>query len=188
MPRGRRNNDRYDDQYDDRYESDYDSDYDDDDYDEDYDDDRDPRYDYSEVATDEDDYGVNLASRKKAGRYRIISILFLLLVIAASVGVFMYKQQVAQNRVILCWTTENVVESKVNEYVRTNGLSANPAYVEDVPSVVEALRYQCQDGGTFTWNPVDGTYTCSQHGHYPPEFVTPESSVIDQQTQVIVEE
>lgn len=168
---------RYDD--DDSYdnEEDYDDGYDDnDDYD--YD-------DYDEMV--EDDRGINLASKAKAGRYRIISLVFLLIVIGCSFAVFAYKKNVATTNRTSCWTYQNIIESKIQEYVRKNGLSANPAYVEDVPGI-SGIKFECPDGGGFTWNPVDGTYSCSEHGHYPDQFVTPESQVTSTQVQAVTEE
>lgn len=180
MPRRRRRDDAYDDQYDqyDRYD---DTDDADDGY---YDDGQDDEDEFGEVIVDDDDYGVNLASRKKAGRYRIIGLLFLILSLLSAAGVFMFRQQQMTTNRTQCWTYQSIVEQKVEDYVRTNGLSANPAYIDDVPGV-GSVNFQCPSGGAFTWNPVDGTYTCSEHGHYPEAFVTPESEVTGTQQTAI---
>lgn len=197
MPRRRQNEEAYDDGYYDgqEYGGGYDDEYDqghDDGYDDDssyqggYDNDDD--YDYDEVIIDdEDDYGINLQSKKKAGRYRIVSVIFLLLVIGASAFVFFYKQQVSQNSLVACWKYQQTVEGKVADYARTNGLSANPAYIEDVPGIMD-VKFECPDGGEFTWNPVDGTYVCSAHGHYPQQFAAPESTVTGTEVTAVTDE
>lgn len=178
MSRRRKKNDDYyedddrgygDSGYDDGYDGGYDSGYDD------YPDDG-YEYDESGEIILEDEYGISLKSKKKAGRYRIISVLFLLLVIACSAGAFMYKQQLVQLNRDKCWNYQSLIESKIGQYVRENGLSANPAYIEDVPGI-SGIKFSCPDGGEFTWDPVNGTYKCSEHGHYPDWFVTPESVV-----------
>lgn len=198
MARRRRRQDSYDDEYyddrnDDReYDHGYDDEYDHDNYGSgqpDYDDDG-PDYEideeYAEIIED-DDYGINLQSKKKAGRYRIIGALFLLLVIGIGAFVFFYKQQVAKNNMTSCWQYQYTVENRVKSYVETNGLSASPAYVEDVPGIA-GVKFTCPDGGGFTWNPVDGTYVCSVHGHYPESFVTPESTVTGTEVQEVTDE
>lgn len=168
---------RHDDEYyeDDRYDESSDSEEDDGySYGDDEDDDRYDYDDYDDMV--EDDYGINLQSKKKAGRYRIISLLFLLLVIGCSALLFVYKQKVANEHQTNCWTYQVTVENQIQKFVRTNGLSANPAYVDDVPGI-SGIKFVCPDGGSFTWNPVDGEFYCSEHGHYPDSFVTPESEV-----------
>lgn len=183
--RGRRKKEAYDDEYYDDGRQKYDDDYDDQDS---YQDDSDDEYEYDEsgeiVLDEDDDYGVNLQSRKKAGRYRIISIIFLLLVIGASAMVFMYKKQVVETNQNKCWSYQSLIEGKVKQYVRENGLSANPAYIEDVPGI-SGIKFECPDGGGFTWDPVNGIYYCSEHGHYPESFVTPESVVTSSQTTAV---
>lgn len=131
--------------------------------------------DFSEEYYTEESHEATYQSMRKARRYLVISLVTLVAVVAA--GFFLFqsvKKQAATNRTN-CWTCQLTVEERVSKYVKENGLTANPAYLEDVPNAI--VDYQCKDGGSYTWYPVSGSYVCSEHGHHPDDFGEQQSKV-----------
>ena len=114
-------------------------------------------------------------SMRKAKRYLIISLIGLVLVAGAGFYLFQSVRRQKTMNQNNCWTCQLTVEERVNKYVKENGLTANPAYLEDVPNAI--VDYQCKEGGSYTWYPVSGSYVCSEHGHHPDNFGEQQSQI-----------
>ena len=116
---------------------------------------------------------IEVSSLKKARKYNIIAIAFFILVVLICLFYVFFIQQFKTNRELTCWSYQVQVEQLSSQYVTVNGFSSNPAYIEDIPTFGSGPS--CPSGGTYTWNPVSGTYTCSEHGHHPSTFAQPQS-------------
>lgn len=181
--RRKRSEPEYDDNYDDQYDEQYDDEYDDDQDDSSYDD------EYEDEFVDSDAYdgiGVTPKSMSKARNYWIVAMLFLFLVVGGSAIIFIMMKSQTDGYRTNCWIYEQTIESMVSNYVTKNGLSANPAYIEDIPGIA-GNSYSCKAGGSYTWNPVSGTYECSEHGHFPADFQAPQSQVVSSTKTEVVE-
>lgn len=131
--------------------------------------------------------GVSLQSMKKAKRYMWISIGFMIICIALVAGyIFLYNSSITSAQ-RACWLEQQNIELLANKYVVDNGFSSLPAYVEDIPAF-EQIYADCPSGGEYTWNPILGEYSCSEHGHYPPQFNQAQSIISGQQTHVVTDQ
>ena len=121
-----------------------------------------------------DDKSVTLMSLRRSRKHVLVALVFMVLAVLAVVGyIFMYNNGIVSRR-NACWLHQQQVEQLANTYVTENGLASLPAYIETVPNY-ESLNMKCPDGGTYTWNPVNGQYYCSEHGHWPDGFNSAQS-------------
>lgn len=131
--------------------------------------------------------GITYASLKKSTRFMVIALVMLALSVGA---VFMYitmynSSLVSRERA--CWLYEQQIEALASKYMTSNGFSSLPAYVEDIPGY-DSISQECPTGGSYTWNPITGEYTCSEHQHYPDGFNGAESSVTGTSTTTVATE
>lgn len=113
--------------------------------------------------------GITLRTLKRSGRFLWISIIFLLVSVLLVVGFLMMYNSSVVNAKRSCWVEQQNVEALAEKYVIDNGFLSLPAYVEDVPGF-ENVYHDCPSGGSYTWNPITGQYSCSEHGHWPEGF------------------
>lgn len=113
--------------------------------------------------------GITLRTLKRSGRFLWISIIFLLVSVLLVVGFLMMYNSSVVNAKRSCWVEQQNVETLAEKYVVDNGFLSLPAYVEDVPGF-ENVYHDCPSGGSYTWNPITGQYSCSEHGHWPEGF------------------
>lgn len=145
-----------------------------------------PEYD-EPILEENTNTGISLTSMRRAGRYMWIAIIFMIVSILIVVGyMFLYNSSIVSAE-RQCWVEQQQIEALANRYVVDNGFSSLPAYVEDVPAF-DQIYVDCPSGGTYTWNPVLGQYSCSEHGHYPEGFNQAQSSISSQKTITIVNE
>ena len=114
-----------------------------------------------------------VASLRKSRKYLAAGIVSMIIV--AAIGGIIY---------ISCWSYEQQVEQFASNYASKNGLASYPAYLKDIPDAGDTLTGKCPDGGSYTWNPVTGEYTCSVHGHYPNGWNAPRSQSLGTTTTV----
>lgn len=117
----------------------------------------------------EENGGITVRTMKRAGKFMWASIIFLLLSISAIAGYWFLRNSSIINEQRYCWVNEQNVESLAERYVNENGFSSLPAYVEDIPGF-ENVAQECPSGGAYTWNPITGEYSCSEHAHWPEGF------------------
>lgn len=113
--------------------------------------------------------GITLRTLKRSGRFLWISIIFLLVSVLLVVGFLMMYNSSVVNAKRSCWVEQQNVEALAEKYVVDNGFLSLPAYVEDVPGF-ENVYHDCPSGGSYTWNPITGQYSCSEHRHWPEGF------------------
>ena len=133
----------------------------------------------------EEEEGITLKTSKRATRYLIIALLFMIIAIGAVLGYRTMRANAISNQADSCWGQEVAIEALVNEYVDANGFSSLPAYIEDVPGYKQAF-VACPSGGEYTWNPITGEYSCSMHKHYTPEFAAAHSELLGQDVSNLV--
>ena len=121
---------------------------------------------------------IDLASLKKSKRYLFLGIGMLVLSIILVVGFIVLFNTSVKGKQERCWKYQQDIEAVANQYMVTNGFSSLPAYVEDL-KVYDQIKQECPSGGEYTWNPVTGEYSCSEHGHYPEGFNSAHSITID---------
>lgn len=129
--------------------------------------------------------GITLRTLKRSGRFLWISIIFLLVSVLLVVGFLMMYNSSVVNAKRSCWVEQQNVEALAEKYVVDNGFLSLPAYVEDVPGF-ENVYHDCPSGGSYTWNPITGQYSCSEHGHWPEGFNQAQS--INQGTTTVMVE
>lgn len=112
---------------------------------------------------------INVDTLKRARRYEIIALVFMFLMCLLPLGYSTLAKNSVNNAQTTCWKNEQTIEALAQQYVTVNGLSSYPTYVEDIPSFNE-IAQQCPIGGSYTWNPIVGEYSCSVHQHYPEGF------------------
>ena len=141
---------------------------------------------YDDMMSEFDDgTGVNARSLRKARKYLILSVSPVIAAIASFVLLTAYNNGVLGNEYTGCWTHEQKVEALATKYVEENAFASYPTYVEDIPSFKGLSAYRCPKNGTYTWNPITGEYTCSEHGHYDPEFNKATTDSTGQSSRVI---
>lgn len=113
--------------------------------------------------------GISPRTKKRAGRFLWISIIFLIISILCIAGFMMMYNSSVVNAKRSCWVEQQNIEALAEKYVVDNGFLSLPAYVEDIPGF-ENVFIDCPSGGTYTWNPITGQYSCSEHGHWPEGF------------------
>jgi hypothetical protein len=135
--------------------------------------------DYSENTNPNEDpsTNINLISIKRSNHYMKIGIIGMILATIIAGTYFFLTIGIKQGNTHACWNQEAQIEQIAKNYISKNGLSSYPAYIEDIPETNN--NYKCPDGGTFHWNPINGTYTCDKHGHYPQSYVTPTNQTLE---------
>lgn len=133
---------------------------------------------------EEDTTGISLGSMKKAAKYMWLSIVFMILCIGSIFGYFFLYNATIVSAQTNCWLEQQNIENLANKYIVDNGFASLPAYVEDIPGY-EQLYRDCPSGGGYTWNPVLGQFSCSEHEHYPEGFNKAQSQVQGTSTKVI---
>lgn len=114
-------------------------------------------------------HGITYDSMKRGGKFMIAAIIVFILSLMALFGYqYLYNSSII-NKERACWLQEQRVEQLAQKYMTSNGFSSLPAYVEDIPGFSD-IQADCPSGGSYTWNPVNGEYTCSEHQHYPDGF------------------
>lgn len=113
--------------------------------------------------------GITPRTKKRAGRFMWVSIIFLIIAILCLGGFYMMYNSSIVNKERSCWVEQQNVEALAEKYVVDNGFLSLPAYVEDIPGF-ENVYNPCPAGGEYTWNPITGQYSCSEHGHWPAGF------------------
>ena len=119
---------------------------------------------------------VRIAALRRARRYEIIAIVAVAIMLLSFLLYFMFLRNSTAGIRNRCWEQQKAVEQLAAEYVTSNGLSSYPAYISDIPTIGER-EITCPDGGTYVWNPIEGTYSCTKHGHYPNGYEAPQSTV-----------
>lgn len=127
--------------------------------------------------------GISLRTLKRAGRFMWLSIIFLIISLLCIGGFMLMYNSSVVNKERSCWTEQQNIEALAEKYVLDNGFSSLPAYVEDIPGF-ENVYIDCPTGGSYTWNPITGQYSCSEHGHWPEGFNQAQS--INQGTSTVV--
>lgn len=117
---------------------------------------------------------VNMDVLRRARHYEVVALVFMILMMFLPGGYALAFKSSISSAQSSCWKYEQTVEALANQYVTVNGLSSYPAYVEDIPSFNE-IQSQCPKGGSYTWNPITGEYSCSVHQHYPEGFNSSQS-------------
>lgn len=125
-----------------------------------------------------------VASLRKSRKYLVAGIVSTIIVAAIGGIIYVMSGQLVYARQSNCWTYEQQVEQFASNYASQNGLASYPAYLEDIPGADDVLTGECPDGGSYTWNPVTGEYTCSVHGHYPSGWNAPRSQSLGTTTTV----
>lgn len=134
---------------------------------------------------EEEPGGITLRTLKRAGRYMWIGIVFFLISLALIGGYIVLYNSSIVNEKRSCWVEEQNIELLAQKYVTDNGFSSLPAYIEDIPGF-ENVYKECPTGGAYTWNPITGEYSCSEHGHWPEGF-NQAQSINQGTTSVMVE-
>lgn len=133
----------------------------------------------------EESGGITVRTMKRAGRFMWASIFFLILTILLVAGyLYMYDSSVVSIE-RACWMNQQNVETLSQRYVTENGFSSMPAYVEDIPGFDNVVK-ECEAGGAYTWNPITGQFSCSEHGHWPEGF-NQAQSILRGTTTVMIE-
>lgn len=129
--------------------------------------------------------GITLRTLKRSGRFLWLSIIFLLISVLLVAGFLMMYNSSIVNAKRSCWVEQQNIEALAEKYVVDNGFLSLPAYVEDIPGF-ENVYHECPSGGSYTWNPITGQYSCSEHGHWPEGFNQAQS--INQGTTTVMVE
>lgn len=122
-----------------------------------------------EYVIDDSSDSIDMISLRKSKRYMILGIVMIAFVLSGLFGYTVLEKQSAINHRDACWSYEQKVEQLAFNYATQNSFSSYPAYIEDIPEFAN-IQQQCPDGGSYTWNPITGEYTCSEHGHYSSDF------------------
>lgn len=117
----------------------------------------------------EESGGITVRTLKRAGRFMWLAIIFLLLTILAIFGYMQLYDSSIVSEERSCWRNQQNVEELAETYITQNGFSSLPAYVEDIPGFDNVVQ-ACESGGSYTWNPITGQFSCSEHGHWPEGF------------------
>lgn len=125
-----------------------------------------------------------VASLRKSRKYLAAGIVSMIIVAAIGGIIYIMSGQFTSARQASCWSYEQQVEQFASNYASKNGLASYPAYLKDIPDAGDTLTGKCPDGGSYTWNPVTGEYTCSVHGHYPNGWNAPRSQSLGTTTTV----
>lgn len=126
---------------------------------------------------------IDLASLRKSKKYMFIGLGMFILSLLLVFGFIFMSGVTVKGKQERCWKYQQQVEEAAKQYMVTNGFSSLPAYVEDL-KIYEQIKQECPSGGEYTWNPVTGEYSCSEHGHYPEGYNSAQSVTLDvQKTQ-----
>jgi competence protein ComGC len=82
---------------------------------------------------------------------------------AIAIPAFTTRQAGAQEKV--CYSNERNVEAAAQVYGAENNGEMPESIDTLVPDYLKTVP-ACPSGGTYTWDPADGTDICSVHGHY----------------------
>lgn len=112
---------------------------------------------------------IGMESVRKARRFKVLALAALVTAILCAGAFYMLQVNGTNGRQTSCWRNELAAEQAAQSYVKANGFSSAPAYLEDIPGF-DMEKIKCPDGGEYTWNPVTGELSCSEHGHHPSSF------------------
>lgn len=94
----------------------------------------------------------------RRNRWMVLATVVLLV---AALATPVYRMANAASIQARCFAQEQSVEAEAKTF-RDDHLD----FPDSVTELASGKSLQCPGGGDYTWNPVLGTLTCSEHGHW----------------------